>query len=177
MKNLMKLFALAVVVLGFSATSFGQSFAESSATTTANIIQPLTITAGDQMNFGTLIPGTTAGTVELSAEDVVSVLSGGVTILSSSSATWKSAKFTVNGAKSTLVHVQVTSGAISLTGTGLSDGVSAHNFAADCGSSFTFDGTATPKLIKVSAQLDVPAGTLPGEYKNASDLKLTVDYN
>jgi len=63
MKNITKLFAIAVVILGFSATSFGQN---ATATANAAITNPFTLTLGtNPMEFGTLAVDPAGGSIIL----------------------------------------------------------------------------------------------------------------
>jgi len=62
-----KLLALAVVILGFTAVSFGQLNTVADATATATILGPLTLTAQSALAFGALSPTGTAGTVIIDA--------------------------------------------------------------------------------------------------------------
>ena len=108
MKNLIKLFALAIVILGFSATSFGQLSA--TATASAAIVSSLNITNKVNMNFGS-IAGTDAGTVTLPVTGVRTPSAG----LTLPGTTFAPASFEVTGAKGTTYNISIPTAAISTT--------------------------------------------------------------
>ena len=173
MKNITKLFAIALVTLGTASTSFAQSVATATASTSAKIIVPISIEKTTDMNFGTVVPSAAAGNVVLGYNDDRTA-NLGVTLLNSSTAQ-KTAVFTVSGENNSSFNVTVPTAAIDLTGTGLSSGMTASSFVADCGASTSLSGTT--KVIKVKATLNVPANAIAGTYSNASGLFVTVNYN
>lgn len=172
-----KLLLLAIVVLGISAVSFGQS--SITASTTATLVTPISITKGEDMNFGTVAASNTAGTVELGYNNNVTGKNGASVIISTAA---KTAIFNVTGAAGENISVSVPSSPITLSGTGLTAGVTVGTFEAECG--------ATPKLsgnigdaaagtleVKVKAVLSLPANAVAGVYSNTSGLSVTVNYN
>ena len=78
MKNITKFFAIALVILGFTATSFAQSTA--SANASAKILASIGLTKTIDLNFGTMTIPTLATTVTLSPLGVLSN-GGNITLL------------------------------------------------------------------------------------------------
>jgi hypothetical protein len=170
MKNITKLFAIALVVIGSAATSFAQSNATATATTSATIIAPISLTKNTDMNFGNVATSAVAGTVVLGTNSVRTANAGAS--LPVTTGTVSAAKFTVNG------NVDATY-SIVLPGTiTLSNGT--NNMTVG---TFTSTPTATGLLtlgaqeILVGATLNVGANQVAGVYTNASDLSVTVAYN
>src|SRR5580698_2059233 len=97
MKNIVKVIAAAVVVLGCASTS---SFAQASATAScsANIITPITITKTVDMNFGNVaVSATTAGTAVLAPAGTRTTGGAGGVTLPATIGTVAAASFTVAG--------------------------------------------------------------------------------
>lgn len=161
MKNLTKFFALAVVILGFSANSFGQISAD--ATATAKLITAISITKNADISFGNIIVGT-AGTVILttagSRSSAVLLLPGG---------TVTAAQFTINGTATTTytinlpTDVEVINGANSMHVTGF-----IHN------ASGTLAGAS--EVFKVGATLTV-LGTEPVGVYTSANFPVTIACN
>lgn len=174
MKNITKIFALAVVVLGFSSTSFAQTpvGVTTTASTSATIITPIAITKTTDMNFGTIAVSASGGTVVL-AVDNNRTTTGGVT-LPNIAGTVTAAKFHVTGLEGSTYSISLPGAPITLV-----DGAS-HSMAVG-----TFVSTPTPtgllggsgQDINVGATISVAAGQTAGLYTNASDLAVTVNYN
>ena len=172
MKNITKLFAIALVVLGSAATAFAQTpvGVTATASTSATIITPITISKTTDMNFGTIAVSASGGTVVLSTASSRST-TGGVT-LPVINGTVSAAQFHVAGLDGSTYS-------ISLPGTiTLSDG----SHTMDVGA-FVSDPTSTGTLsstgqdINVGATITVAASQAAGIYTNASDLAVTVNYN
>jgi hypothetical protein len=75
MKNITKIFAIALVILGFTVTSFAQN-----STASAKILAGLTVTKTTDLNFGTMTVPTTPATVTLTPAAVLSS-TGTITLL------------------------------------------------------------------------------------------------
>ena len=91
-----KLLALAVVILGFTAVSFGQNSVTTSATSSATIIGSLNVTKTGNLDFGSIIPDPAdlPSTVTLSANAAMTrTQSGGTTCIGS----FSNMKFAVGG--------------------------------------------------------------------------------
>lgn len=101
MKNITKLFAFAVVILGFSATSFGQltGSLELTATAKGNILQGVDITQGTglsaDLNFGDIYTDGSTGTVTVAnTSSTTATGTGGATPVATTSS---AALFTLTG--------------------------------------------------------------------------------
>jgi len=169
MKNITKLFAILIVVLGFSATSFAQSSATASAT--ATLITPISIAKSVDMNFGTVAASATAGTVALGYDDVATP-TGGTTLVAGGDAR-KAAQFTVTGQNSSNFSISCPTTLVLTSG---SNTLTVNSIAVDAGNSSTLSGSGS-KTLKVKGTLVVPGGSLAGTYTNSADLTVTVNYN
>jgi hypothetical protein len=170
MKNITKLFAIAIVVIGSASTSFAQVTA--TASTSATIITPIAITKTVDMNFGNVaVSPTIAGTVVLVPAGTRSK-TGGVT-LPVTAGTVTAAKFNVTGQTGATYSITLPPADITL-----SNGTQTMTVGT-----FTSTPVATGTLtggteeISVGATLNVAAGQASGLYTNASDLFVTVNYN
>src|SRR5580698_1501605 len=97
MKNIVKVIAAAVIVLGATSTS---SFAQATATASAsaNIITPITIVKTVDMNFGNVaVSATTAGTAILAPAGTRTTGGAGGVTLPATVGTVAAASFTVSG--------------------------------------------------------------------------------
>ncbi len=171
MKNITKIFALAVVVLGFSSTSFAQVTA--TASTSATIITPIAISKSVNMNFGNVaVNPVDAGTVALSTASV-RTKTGGVT-LPVVTGTVTAAKFVVTGEGSSTYTISLP-GTITLTSLLGSNTMTVDNFISNPATTGALvSGTQD---VFVGATLNVAAAQAAGTYTNAADLAVTVNYN
>ena len=168
MKNINKLFAIALVVLGIATTSFAQVTGHAS--TSATILTPIAITKNTDMNFGNVAINNTTGTVILATNSARS-LTGGITfpVLTGTVA---AAKFTVTGETDATYSISLPASVTLTNGT--------NSMIVDA---FTSTPSATGALtagtqeIYVGATLNVGASQVAGIYTNAADLAVTVNYN
>ncbi len=176
MKTITKIFALSLVILGFSTVSFAQSSA--SASTSASLLTPISIVKDANMSFGTLATNATGGSVTLSTAGTLTPSSEGVVIMNSSTGT--AAQFTVTGEANQSFYLTHP------TTVTLSDGNShtlvvnsiVNNIGALSGGKVsTTIGAGGTTIIKLGGTLVVPANAVKGDYSNASDLTVTVNYN
>ena len=171
MKNTIKFFALAVVICGFSATSFAQS---ASATASGIITPAYFIAKTTDMNFGSVVPGAIGGNVILAPAGTTTV-SGGVTKLAAGSGAISAAEFALLGpaAGATLYTVSLPN-KIDITREGGTEIMVVNGFTVDKGA-LAVGGAGT---LKVGATLNVgtvasnPAGT----YSNPSGFQITVNF-
>jgi len=170
MKNITKIFAIALVALGFSTSSFAQ--ADATASATATLVTPLSISVVTNMNFGTVASSATAGTVVITSGDVVTATDGATLI--AGGAARKAAEFEVTGAVSSSFSVSCPTSIILSSG---GNNLTVNAIAPDCGANATLSADLGKKTIKVGGTLVLPAGSLAGIYTNTTDLKVTVDYN
>ena len=163
MKN--KIFMLAILSMGFSASAFAQS--DATATATATLITPISISKTVDMNFGTIAASATAGTVVLATDDTRTV-TGGATY----SGTATAAQFSVTGEGTRTFSISLPS---SITLTDGTNNLTVDNFTSNTSGTGTLAaGTAT---VKVGATLNVPANATAATYTNTTDLTVTVNYN
>ncbi|NEW82360.1 MAG: DUF4402 domain-containing protein [Mariniphaga sp.] len=180
-----KLLALFVVVLGFSAVSFGQANI-ATASSSATIVTALNVQKTTDMNFGNILRvNATGGTVVLSPAGSPTPSSADLTVLGGAPT---AAVFTVNGTANSTYSITTNSADITLTGAGTAAGddmkLGTFTLAATTGTvSALTSGSATGVLLSGTAVLNMGAtltvkGTqLPGVYTNATGLIVTVNYN
>jgi len=167
MKNLITLIA-AVVLVAITATVNAQ--VTGTATGSATIITPISITKTVDMNFGSIAVGSTLGSVVL-APDNTRTKSGGVT-LPAVTGTVTAASFTVNGLGTSTFSITLP------TTYTITSGVNTMNIdtftSTPSGSGSLVGGTQT---IKVGATLDVAASQPAGTYTNSTGFPVVVNYN
>jgi hypothetical protein len=169
MKTIYKLIGSVIILTGFLTTANAQSTA--TASTTAILVTPISITKTEDMHFGTVAASGTAGTVVLDYADGRTA-TGGAT-LPAGSTLQKTAVFTVTGEGTSGFSISIPGSPITLNSGGNSMTVS--GFTDDLGATGVLvAGSAT---IKVKATLNVGAGQASGTYTNASGLFVTVNYN
>jgi hypothetical protein len=165
MKNLNKLMALTIALVGFSAVTRAQSTASASAT--ATVVTPIAITKNTDMNFGNLSVLAPAGT---------RVSTSGVT-LPATAGTVAAAAFTVTGSGTYTYAITLPSTAVTLTHSG---GVGSGTMTA---TAFTSTPSGTGALvagtqnITVGATLNVGAAQAAGVYQTLTAFDVTVNYN
>lgn len=165
-----KLLLLAIVVLGFSAVSFGQEAPVATATATATLVAPLTITKTGDMNFATVAGSSSASTILMSTTGALTPSAGAYVISGSPT----SAKFSITGAAGEVISITLP-GTITLTATGGSAGVTVGTFTDDDTSDKI--PASGPLVINVGGTLTLPENVVAGVYTNTTDLKVTVNYN
>jgi hypothetical protein len=171
MKQIAKFFALAIVMIAFSISTFAQATATASAT----IITPIGILKTVDMNFGNVVTSAAAGTVVLTPAGTRSTTLG-ASIIPAQPGTVTAATFTVSGSAGltysiTLpASVTINNGVPSMT---VDTFIS--NPAAGVGTG-TIGGGGTQTLT-VGATLNVGANQAPGFYTSAAPFTVTVNYN
>ncbi|MBK7174802.1 MAG: DUF4402 domain-containing protein [Bacteroidales bacterium] len=167
MKNL---FALAIIVLGFTATSFAQVTA--TASTTATIITPIAIEKDIDMNFGNIAVSPTLGGTVVLPTSGARTKTGGVT-LPVVTGTVSAASFTVTGEGNSTYSITLPSSAITLTSP--SGTMTVENFVSTPSNTGALNNGS--QEVKVGATLNVGAAQAAGTYTNESSLFVTVNYN
>ena len=167
MKNLL---ALAIIVLGFAATSYAQVTA--TASTTATIITPIAIEKDVDMNFGNIAVSPTLGGTVVLPTSGARTKTGGVT-LPVVTGTVSAASFTVTGEGNSTYSITLPSSAITLTGP--SGTMTVENFVSTPSNTGTL--SSGTQEVKVGATLNVGAAQPAGTYTNESGLFVTVNYN
>ena len=173
MKTTIKIFAIALVSLGFSATSFAQVDKGVSATATATgiIIKPISIKKTVDMNFGNVAVNKNAGTVVLAPAGTRSA-TGGVT-LPATSGTFAAAEFTITGAEGYTYSITLPPAATTVTSG--SDNMTVDAFTSNPDGTGTLTGGT--QTLKVGATLNVGANQAAGTYTSATPFTVTVNYN
>ena len=172
MKNFSKMnkvIAAAIVLAGFATNANAQS--DASASTTAILVQPLTIVKDIDMHFGTVAASATAGTIVLGYLNDVTA-TGGAAVIDDALAT--TAVFTVEGQANE--GFDITLSATSIVLSNGTDDLTVDNIEVEEGTDNTLDGTGT-LVLHVGATLQVVADAPAGIYTNADELEITVAYN
>ena len=172
MKTMNKLIATAIVLVGFTANSFGQ--VSENMTASATILSPLNITNTQNLNFGRMAATGAAGTVVLAPTILATRNPTLVTLFTD--ATVRAASFDVQGAANALYTIDLSFGSVDLTGAGVD--MTADNWTAGVDGSLTALGTldaAGDQTFYVGATLYVNAAQAPGIYTSAP-FPITIDY-
>ncbi len=172
MKNITKIFAIALVALGFSATSFAQSTNSASvtnATAAATIVAPITITNPTALNFGTSGTLATASTVILAADGSRS----GTAPTFAGSAAPSAGVFAITGSPSATFAITMPSSGTVLTGPS-SATMTITDWVSSLGTASVMS-VAGDKSLVVTGTLLVGANQLAGVYNGT--YAVTVAYN
>ena len=170
MKKTGKIVTIAILLfLGCAGSSFAQVSA--TATASATIITPITISKTVDMNFGNVAVSGTGGTVVLTPGGTRS-LTGGVT-LPVVGGTITAASFTVTGSTTYTFSISLPGSPITIT-SGLNT-MTVGTFISDPTPTGTLSGgTAT---VNVGATLNVGASQAAGTYVSGTPFTVTVNYN
>jgi hypothetical protein len=173
MKQVLKIFMLAIVLVAFSASAFAQVTAQ--ATASATIITPISITKTADMNFGNIAVNASPGTVILPAAAApVRTTTGGCS-LPAAAGTVAAATFTVAGESGYTYSITLPAdGTVSLTGPGAPMGANTFVSTPTVGAGGTLTGGT--ETLYVGATLSVAGGQTPGTYTSAN-FDVTVNYN
>lgn len=170
MKQMKKLFALTIMAVGFSTVAFAQSTA--TATTTAKVVGPISITKNVDLNFGALSVTATAGTLVLAPAGTTSVTGG----VSTQGGALAAASFAVAGDASATYSITLP-GSITLSDGGApAETMTVGTFTSSPSGTGTLDASGAQTLT-VGATLSVGASQAAGTYTNTTDLDVTVGYN
>ncbi len=161
---------LAILLIAFSVSTFAQVSA--TATATALVLEPLTISATTQLDFGSFA-ATTGADVIVAQNNTRSVSGAGVFLIGG---TPTAAVFTITGEAGRNIDVTLPTLPITLTGsvsgtmdiTAISSSIPAGTNAIPVG------GTTT---LQMGATLTVGTAQAAGTYTNNTDLTVTINYN
>jgi len=168
MKQIIKFLAIAVVILAFSGAANAQTVTATSPAA-AMIVAPLTITNNAGLHFGTIMRGTTAGTVTVET-DGDRTFTGGVT-LSPINPVHTVATFTIEGEAGRAYTIALPT-TVNITGAG--DPMVVGTFLSDpAAGTYTPVGVST--TLSVGATLSVAADQAAGIYNGTFDV--SVNYN
>jgi hypothetical protein len=169
MKTSIKLFALGMILMGFSATSFAQ--VNATATAAATIVTPISISKTIDMNFGNVaVSGTNLGTVVLLPAGTRTA-TGGVT-LPITNGTVTAASFTVGGFANSTYTITLPTSVTLNSGTNT---MTADTFTSDPATTGALVGGT--QILNVGATLKVAAAQAPGAYLSSTPFTVTVNYN
>jgi hypothetical protein len=170
MKQFLKFFTFAVVMIAFTTTAFGQA----TATVTATIVAPITIVRVTDMNFGNVVTSAASGTITLSPGAVRSAL-GGASILAAQPGTVTAATFTVGGTAGFTYSISLPA-SVSIDDPGLGAPMTVDAFTSNPTPTGTI-GVGGTETLQVGATLNVGANQVAGVYTSAVPFTVTVNYN
>lgn len=165
-----KIFFVSVLLFAFALGAYSQS-ATTSASASAVIIAPLTITRVADLHFGTIMRSAAAGTVSVAATDGTRSSTGGVT-LSALAPAHARAQFSVEGESGRTYGITLPTTDIIITNA-TSDEMEVNTFVSDPSGTGTI--TAGTSTLYVGATLQVDANQPSGAYTGTFDV--TVNYN
>ncbi len=171
MKRSIRILTIAAAI--FSSTSSLHAQETASATATATIVTPISITKDVDMNFGNVaVQSTNGGTLVLSPAGVRTT-TGAVT-LPTNAGTVTAASFTVNGEGAYTYAITLPSGDLTITNAN-SDVMTVNTFTST--PSATGALTAGTQTLTVGATLHVSTAQASGTYVSATPFDVTVNYN
>jgi hypothetical protein len=171
-KNIMKhkLLALGLLVFGFVANASAQETA--TATSSATVVTPISITKTADMNFGNIsVQSATGGTVVLSPASLRTP-TGGVT-LPATAGTVTAASFTINGQDGYTYAVTLPTTDVTLSN-GAAGTMVANDFTSDPATTGILTGGT--QILNVGATLNIAAAQADGDYISPA-FDVTVNYN
>lgn len=179
MKTLKTLLLVAVVSALTMTNSNAQADASAEATATATILQDLTVTKNQDLDFGVVVPSSTVPTVVtvLPADASVATITSGLGTLISAgdnAGTSSVAKFTVNGSGTTIYTLTLPTDPIQLSN-GSETMPCTLTSSALLGVNITLGGLITASVndeVFVGGVLTVGAGQASGVYTQTFDLEV-----
>jgi len=171
-----KILTLAIVTLGFTATSFAQTSynpkVSATATATATIITPISIEKKVDLNFGNIVANSTGGTVTIATDNTPKY---NKVAAPSIPGTRSAASFEVKGFAGVTYSIELPK-TITLTKDGGKETMTVDNFVSNPSGTGSLSASGS-QTVNVGATLNVAANQVAGTYKNTTDLKVTVNYN
>lgn len=166
MKKLLKFFGVSIVMIGFTAVTFGQGVS-ATANASATIITPIAISKTTDMSFGNIAVGAAGGTVVLSTASARSA-TGDVSFQAAPAGT--AAAFDVTGSAGLTYYITLP---VSATITSGANTMTINTFVSNPVSPGTLVAGSNPVLVGATL---VVAGSQPtGAYTGTFDV--TVGYN
>jgi hypothetical protein len=172
MKQIAKFFALAIVMVAFTANAIGQ--VSETASATATIVGPITILKVTDMNFGNVVTSAATGTIILDPAGTRTA-GGGASILAAQPGTVTAATFTVGGTAGFTYTISLPA-SVSIDDPGLGAPMTVDNFTSTPSPTGTIQAGGT-ETLSVGATLNVGASQVPGIYTSAAPFTVTVNYN
>lgn len=177
-QNSLKIALAAALALGATVLSGSAAAADNaSATASATVVTPIAITKATDMVFGSFIPNTTAGTIDVNT-DSARTFTGGVTA-APGGATPAAARFNVTGEPSATYTIAYAP-TVTLTGPGAPMLLTQVSDLTGAGAAATLVATGTlsaggAQSIYVAGSLAVGANQVSGAY--TGNITATVAYN
>ena len=168
-----KFFAIAILFSGVSVMASAQNTATQSATASAKIVAPITLTKTTDLRFGTIATSNAPGTVSVgTTAGATATASGGATMVASSLAETGPAVFTITGESDQTFSLNVKTGHV-IT---LSNGSKTMNVTLDIPDFTETKNTLTggTKPLIIGGSLAVGADQASGAYSNT--FNVTVQY-
>ena len=171
MKNITKIFVIALVVLGFTSNSFSQNTSTASATASATIIGPIALTNATPLLFGTIAPSALAGTVVVTPLGVGT----GTNLTLMAVSTVSAAAYSVTGNNSGAYAITLpANGTVKITNGTPAQDMNVRAFTCSLPLSTSLDGSGKANFT-VGATLDVAGAQASGTYTGTYNV--TVAYN
>ena len=168
MKSVTKFFVLSIVMIAFSAVTFGQVSATANAT--ALVLEPLTISATTPLDFGSFASAG-AGTVIVAQNDA-RTNTGGVFLIGG---TPTAAVFDITCESGRTIDLALPGLPITLTGSVSGTmNITAISSSHAAGTQTLTGGAIT---LRIGATLAVGAAQASGTYTNATDFTVQINYN
>ena len=167
-----KLLALFVVVLGFSAVSFGQVSATANAT--AKIVSPLKIVKVNNLVFGTLAPSGTIGSVTIATDGIRTSTLGSIQLIGAAGS-FNASSFTVTGETGLAYSITLPNNTDVVLSAGIGKTMAVTNFISSPVATASATLVAGDNPLLVGATIAVDATQAIGDYTGTFDV--TVNYN
>jgi hypothetical protein len=161
---------LGLCLIGIFSTTSVLAQASATATASATIVTPISISKNTDMNFGNIATDGSVGTVVLSPSNG-RTSTGGVT-LPATTGTVTAASFTVSGSGSYTYAITLPS---SVTITSGSDQMTVDTFTSTPSTTGTL--SSGEQIITIGATLNLVASQAEGTYTSGTPFAVTVNYN
>ena len=171
----MKTTIKAILTITTVVASASASFAQATASCSANITTPISIVKTVDMSFGNIaVSATAGGTAILTPAGTRSTSGAGGVVLPANTGMVAAAIFTVSGQPNFTYAITLPSSCTLSDGASHSMNVNAFNSLPSYTGTL---GTSGSQTIRVGASLNIPAGQAPDIYTNATAIPVTVNYN
>jgi hypothetical protein len=171
MKNITKIFAIALVALGFATSSFAQGTDTESATASAKIVESLVLTNTVPLNFGTMTVPTSAATVTVAPAGARSK-TGTLSLLTIAPVS-SDATYTVSGDNNAAYTITLPSAPVTITTGSVTMDITTFKCTSDL-LTRTLDASGDD-TFDVGATLNLVNGQAAGLYTGSFDV--VVNYN
>jgi hypothetical protein len=171
MKKLAILFAGLFIMAISVQNVYAQPGASDDGTATALILEPLSITAVENLEFGSIAAGNDLSEIKISTSGARTLESGTAALYTSNAG--RQGTFDVGGENDATYAITLpANGTITLTGPGTA--LVVKDFESDPDGTGTLNASGE-QTINVGATIEVPAGQSAGNY--SGQYQVTVDYN